>query len=171
MKLRLVLIAAASIGLLSRRAQAQDSMPGRAQLIGTWRFVSATQLLADGTSRPDPQTGANGAGYLMYTETGHLCAVIANPERPVWRAPATPSDSDVRQAFSGLVAYCGTYDVNQAEGSVTHHIELDREPGLTGTNRKRFFTRSGARLVLRAAPPLPNGVREWTIVWQRVAPD
>jgi hypothetical protein len=67
MKLRLVLIAAASIGLLTRRAPAQDSMPGRAQLIGTWRFVSATQLLADGTSRPDPQTGANGAGFLMYT--------------------------------------------------------------------------------------------------------
>jgi hypothetical protein len=170
MKVRLVLIAVATVGCLSRHASAQGAIPGRAQLIGTWRFVSATQLLADGTSRPDPQTGTNGAGYLMYTETGHMCAVIAKPERPTWRAPATPSDSVVRQAFNGLVAYCGTYDVNPAEGSVTHHIELDREPQLAGTNRKRFFTRSGAQLVLRAAPPLPDGVREWTITWQRVAP-
>jgi Lipocalin-like domain len=170
MKVPLVLIAVASISCLSRHASAQSGPSGQAQLIGTWRFVSATQLLTDGTSRPDPQTGANGAGYLMYTETGHMCAVIAKAERPAWRAPASPSDSAVRQAFNGLVAYCGTYDVDAAEGSVTHHIEVDREPQLTGTNRKRFFTRSGAQLVLRAALPLPDGVREWTIVWQRVGP-
>jgi hypothetical protein len=170
MKLRLVLIAVASISCLSRHVSAQGAMSGQAQLIGTWRFVSATQLLTDGTSRSDPQTGINGVGYLMYTETGHMCAVIAKPERPAWRAPATPSDSAVRQAFNGLVAYCGTYDVNAGEGSVTHHIEVDREPQLTGTNRKRFFTRSGKQLVLRAAPPLPDGVREWIIAWQRVGP-
>jgi hypothetical protein len=99
-----------------------------------------------------------------------MCAVIASADRTPWLASSAPTDADVRQAFNGLVAYCGTYDVNPTEGSVVHHIELDREPQLAGTNRKRFFTRTGERLVLRAAPPLPAGVREWTIVWERVEP-
>jgi hypothetical protein len=53
----------------------------RTQLVGTWRLGSATQRLADGTVRPDPQTGPKGVSYLIYTDTGHMCVVVNNPER------------------------------------------------------------------------------------------
>ncbi len=45
-------------GLLLLRGQTNASL--RSQLIGTWRLVAATQQLADGTVRPDPQTGPKG---------------------------------------------------------------------------------------------------------------
>jgi hypothetical protein len=104
----------------------------------------------------------------MYTETGRMCAVLANPDRPKWKSEAAPTDAEVRVAFEGLVAYCGTYDVNESERSVTHHIEMDRVPNLAGTDRKRYVALVGKRLVLRPAPPLPQGVEEWTVEFERV---
>lgn len=139
-----------------------------AQMVGTWRLLSATQRLTDGTIRADPQPGPRGAGYIMYTETSRMCAVLANPDRPKWKSEAVPTDAEVRVAFDGLVAYCGTYEVNESERSVTHHIEMDRVPNLAGTDRKRHVTLVGNRLVLRPAPPLPPGVAEWTVEFERV---
>ncbi len=146
----------------------QTSKPLRAQLIGTWRLVSAAQRLADGTVRPDPQTGAKGAGYLIYTDTGNVCVVVGNPERSRWASVQAPTEAELRNAFDGLVAYSGTFEVNEAERYVIHHIEIDRVPNLTGIDRKRFCSFSGDRLVLSPAPPLPRDVKEWTIVWERV---
>ena len=140
-----------------------------AQMVGSWRLISATQRLTDGTLRADPQPGPRGAGYIMYTETSRMCAVLANPDRPKWKSEAAPTDAEVRVAFDGLVAYCGTYDINESERSVTHHIEMDRVPNLAGTDRKRYVTLDGKRLVLRPAPPLPPGVAEWTVEFERIA--
>lgn len=103
----------------------------------------------------------------MYSDTGRMCAVLADPDRSKWVSEATPSDAEVRAAFDGLVAYCGTFDVNEAEGYVVHHIEMDGVPNLAGTDRKRYFVLSGNRLVLRPVP-LPTGVQEWTVEWERV---
>ena len=161
------LFALAFSGLLMfSYAQSANSL--RAQLVGTWRLVSASQRLADGTVRPDPQTGPKGVGYLIYTDTGHVFVVVNNPERSRWASVQAPTEAELRNAFDGLVAYGGTFEVNEAERYVVHHIEVDRVPNSTGTDRKRFCSFSGNRLVLRAAPPLPTDVKEWTIVWERV---
>jgi hypothetical protein len=97
-----------------------------------------------------------------------MCAVLADPDRPKWVSEAAPSDAEVHSAFDRLVAYCGTFEVNDAQSYVVHHIEMDRVPNLAGTDRKRYFAFSGNRLVLRPAPPLPAGVQEWTVEWERV---
>jgi|SRR6516165_9647134 len=140
----------------------------RAQLVGTWRLISATQKLADGTVRPDPQTGRKGVGYLVYTESGQVCVVVGNPERSRWTSVQAPTEAELRNAFDGLVAYCGTFEVNEAERYVVHHIEVDKVPSSTGIDRKRFCSFSGNQLILRAASPLPKDVTEWTITWERV---
>ena len=147
---------------------AQSPTKAGVDLLGTWRLVSAEQRLSDGTRRPDPTPGPNGRGYLIYTEAGIMCAVLADPSRPAWASPAAPSDQEVRTALEGLVSYCGRFEVNEAGGYVVHHIELDKVPNLAGTDRKRFYSVQGNRLVLRVAPPLPAGVEEWIITWERV---
>ena len=138
------------------------------QLVGTWRLVAATQRLTDGTVRADPQPGPRGAGYIMYSETRRMCAVLANPDRPKWKSEAAPTDAEVHSAIDGLVAYCGTYEVNESLRMVTHHIEMDRVPNLAGSDRKRYVELVGTRLVLRPAPPLPSGVAEWTVEFERI---
>jgi len=147
---------------------AQSPTKAGIDLLGTWRLVSAEQRLSDGTRRPDPAPGPNGRGYLIYTEAGIMCAVLADPSRPAWASPAAPSDQEIRTAFERLVSYCGRFEVNEAGGYVVHHIELDKVPNLAGTDRKRFYSLQGNRLVLRVAPPLPAGVEEWIITWERV---
>jgi hypothetical protein len=147
------------------KAQAEGA--GRFKLIGTWRLISATQRMDDGSQRPDPQPGPSGVGYIIYTATGQMCALLANPDRPKWRAEKSPTEAELRSAMDGLVAYCGTYEVNEKEGYVLHHIEFDRIPNLAGTDRKRLFKIAGKRLTLRPSPP-PPGIKEWTVEWERV---
>jgi hypothetical protein len=151
----------------SARLPAQTPRTLREELIGTWRLVAARQRLADGSTRPDPQTGPRGVGYIMYDATGHVCVVIANPDRPAWKAPNAPSDAELRSAVAGLVAYCGAYETNERQHIVIHHIEADKSPSIVGTDRKRFATVTGNRLVLRPVD-LPEGVKEWTVEWERV---
>jgi hypothetical protein len=152
--------------LMVWHGQSANSLRGK--LVGTWRLVSSTQQLADGTFRADPQTGPKGVGYLIYTETGQVCVVVGNPGRKQWESVQAPTEAELRNAFDGLVAYAGTFQVNEAEGFVVHRIEVDRVPNLAGADRKRFCSFSGNRLTLRAAPLLPTNVKEWKIVWERV---
>lgn len=168
MKKQLLAVLVLTLTGLLALLHGQNPKPLRAQLVGTWRLVSSTQTLGDGSSRPDPQTGQKGVGYLIYTQSGRVCVVVANPDRSRWASVQAPTGEDLRNAFDGLVAYAGTFEVNEAEQSVVHHIEVDRVPNSTGTDRKRFFSFSGDRLLLRAAAPLPKDVTEWTIIWQRV---
>jgi hypothetical protein len=138
------------------------------ELVGTWRLISATQRLADGSIRPDPNVGANGIGYIIYTSSGRVCTVIGNPERPRWTTEGRPTDAEAHGIFDNVVSYCGTYSVNEKGGYVLHHVEIDLTPNRIGTDRKRFFTVSADRLVLHPAPPYPAGVADWTVTWQRV---
>jgi hypothetical protein len=163
MKRATLIVAALLLAGYPASAAPQDA----AQLVGTWRLVAATQRMADGTERPDPNVGAHARGYIIYSPTGRVCAMLGNSERPRWADGERPTAAETSAIPDNLVAYCGTYSVDAAGGFVVHHIELDLSPNRTGTDRKRFFTVSGDRLVLRPAPPLPDGVRDWTVTWER----
>jgi hypothetical protein len=139
-----------------------------AQLVGTWRLVSATERMKDGSERPDPNVGARGRGYIIYTATGQVCALLGNSERKRWAVADQPSAAEASAIPSNMVAYCGGYSVDEAGGFVVHHVEIDLSPNRTGTDRKRFFKITGDRLVLSAAPPLPDGAEALTITWERV---
>jgi hypothetical protein len=141
---------------------------GASQLVGTWRLVSATERMRDGTERPDPNVGARGRGYIIYTATGQVCALLGNSERARWAVADQPSAAEASAIPENMVAYCGAYTVDKAGGFVVHHVEIDLSPNRTGTDRKRFFKITGDRLVLSAAPPLPDGVQALTITWERV---
>src|SRR5207244_1455029 len=125
-----LLVALTTLSGTRSQTGAQSSIRRDNRLVGTWRLVSSRQLMTNGVVRPDPQTGPNGIGYIMYSDTGRMCAVLGDPERPRWADETAPSDGDIRRAFDGLVAYCGTFEVNDLEGYVVHHIELDRVPNL-----------------------------------------
>jgi hypothetical protein len=167
MQRALIAMAVLAAGTPDARLTAQRPQTLRQSLVGTWRLVAARQRLTDGSVRPDPQPGAHGVGYIMYDATGHMCVVLANPDRPAWKAPKSPTDAELRSAFEGLVAYCGAYETNEEKHYVIHHVEADREPAVLGTNRTRLATLTATRLVLRPLD-LPAGVAEWTVEFERV---
>jgi hypothetical protein len=146
-----------------------DGQPADARLVGTWRFVSDAQRFTDGSVRPSPEAGPHGVGYLMYDDARRMCVVFTNPDRPKWKSTTEPDVQELRAMFEGFAAYCGRYDVNEAEGFVVHHTEVGMSPNSFGSDRRRYFKFEGDKLVLRVAPPsLPKDVVEWTVIWERV---
>jgi hypothetical protein len=97
-----------------------------------------------------------------------MCAVLADPNRPQWKSEQTPTDMEARAAVDGLTAYCGTYEIEAKEQLVIHHVRVGAVPNPIGTLRKRSFEFSGNRLILRPVPPLPEGVMEYSLTWERI---
>jgi len=153
-------------GAATSAAHGQDASSSR--FIGVWRLVETDQRLADGTRRPSPAYGARPQGYLIYSDAKRMCAMLMDPDRPRWKSDSAPTEVELRGSFERFFSYCGTYEVNTAEGFVIHRVELDKSPNAVGVIRKRFFKFSGNRLELTVASPLPAGVVEYRLVWERV---
>jgi hypothetical protein len=138
------------------------------RLVGAWTLVSTEQRMRDGTTVPSPLYGPNGIGYLIYSESGRMCAVLTDPSRPSWKSDDAPTEAELRSTFGHFVAYCGRYEVNEAEGSVLHRVEMDVVPNSAGSERKRYISLRGNRLMLRPAEQVGKDVVEYTLTWERV---
>ena len=148
-------------------AHPQDDAVAK-QFIGTWRLVSWPQRLDDGSSTQD----ARSVAYLMYGDTGRMCFVGMNPNRPKWKSATEPTPDEMFSAmrYSNFGAYCGTVEIHAKEGYVLHHVEIEESPNLVGMTRKRWFTFEGPnRLSLKIdSSQLPLHVAEDTLIWERV---
>lgn len=159
----LLMLAAIITSLCAGHARCDDDIAK--QFLGIWKLVSWEQRLADGTTRQAP----NSVGYIIYTETGHMCYVGMNPNRPKW-ASRTPTEPEALSAITGLGAYCGTVDVHPDERFVLHRVEIERIPNNVGMLRKRWFTfHSPDRVSLRVdEPELIPPIVESILTWERV---
>src|SRR5690349_12632873 len=135
---------------------------------GAWKFISAIQTLADGSHRANPGYGLTGTGNIIYTPQGRMMVFIMDPNRAQFAFDAHPTEPELRAATKGFLAYGGRYEVNAGESYVLHHVDLEPVPNRVGITLKRFFTFTENRLILRAAPPLPEGVAEYAITWERL---
>ena len=142
-------------GLARAEAQAaarhtpQDMALAR-KLVGVWRLANRTVTFADGTSRPDPRTTA----YLIYSDTGMACYIAMDPTRAAWTSEKAPTPEEALASITGLGAYCGTFHVNAAEGSVVHRMEIERIPNLVGRGPQADVQ------IRRRRPPDPEGGRQ-----------
>jgi hypothetical protein len=93
------------------------------------------------------------------------------PDRPKFASnnvvAGTPEE--IKAAFEGYVSYCGSYEVNEQGGFVTHRVELSWFPNWLGTEQKRFFEFAGDRLTLKT-PPLTGygGAQVHRLIWERL---
>ena len=138
-------------------------------LIGAWRLESTVQCLTDGTVRPSPLYGPNGVGYLIYSASGQMCAMLANPSRERWSSEDEPTEKELQAIHASFIAYSGRYEVNEAEGVVLHHIEMHVTPNYVGTVVTRRVSLEGSRLQLRAPKEeLSPDMLEYALTWSRV---
>ena len=117
------------------------------RFLGAWTLVEWTNVRNGETVRP---YGDSPAGQIVYTSTGRMTAALMRP-------PESPGE-DPRQ----FTAYWGSYTVDIAAGTVTHHVEGSVSGRMIGTDQVRSFRFEGEnRLVLS-----PGGQSELT--WERV---
>jgi hypothetical protein len=104
----------------------------------------------------------------MYSASGQMCAVLADPSRHPWVAEDEPTEQELRSSHAHFVTYCGRYEVREAESVVVHHIELHVTPNYNGTTAARRVQLSGETLVLRPLEnELPEGMVEYVLTWKR----
>jgi len=124
------------------------------RFVGAWRYVGAT---VDG--KPDLARGANPRGIILYDPSGHMAVHVA-PEKPAGGRELTPEDA--KAALSGVVAYFGTYSIDERAGTVTHHKHASVQPG-DGGDVVRAYEFAGDRLILR-----PVEAKSTQIIWERI---
>jgi hypothetical protein len=142
-----LLISASNRSIPSSLAEASV----RQQLIGAWRLVSNEETVNGKLTKRD-QTG-----ILTYTSDGHMSVQIVdkNPN-------ASHAGNPVQYSANGYEGYFGTFDVNEAAHSVTHHVQGALVRSLIGKDLTRIYTFSGKELVLTSSRPDES----WRIVWE-----
>ena len=148
--------------------QSENSAGVRRQFVGTWRLVSAEEKLKDGGVRPYKEVGPQGAGYLMYSADGYMCAELMNPDRPKWDEPPTAAQKIA--AIEGFIAYCGRFEIDSVNHVMWHYPDAAWNPNFVATKQSRPYRFEGNRLIFSAkTPPEDKGeVAQWTIVWEKV---
>jgi hypothetical protein len=143
------------------QAPNQSALSGR--FIGTWKLVVIEQRNAKGDVI-DPASATSRTGYLIYDPAGYMAVSIM----PIGRKPyagAQATEEEARAAIDGYAAYFGTFTVNEADASITHHLHGSLNPGIA-RDQKRFFEIAGNRLTLK--PPANANGSQSRLTWQRM---
>ena len=119
-------------------------MPTTQRLIGAWRLVSP---VSDG---------------ILYYDASGAMSVQTGPRRAPLRAGDKPTSEEALAAIQGYVAYFGTFTVDEAAGTVTHHQAGTVQPGPPGDLTRACELTADNRLILRPVD------RPGEIVWRRI---
>ncbi|MGD9853586.1 MAG: lipocalin-like domain-containing protein [Planctomycetaceae bacterium] len=116
--------------------------------LGSWSLVSWTVTAADG--QVVHPLGDDAWGRLMYLQGGQMAASLMRRRRTAFvsdnRLEATVPECEA--AYREFLAYFGTFTVQSAAGTVTHHVEAATYPNWIGTDLVRSFQFSQDLLTL-----------------------
>lgn len=137
-------------------------------LLGAWHLVSFYIETGDG-ERTYPY-GECLQGVLIYTDTGDMSAQLMRSDRPLFESDdqLNGSAKEMEESFKGCISYFGKYEINFAEGFVTHHVEKSLFPNWEGAPQKRFYVLKGNQLHITTQPLTWGGKHKVAVlVWQR----
>jgi hypothetical protein len=136
------------------------------QFIGAWSLVSWRAIAPDGAiSHP---YGDDAVGQIIYQPEGRMTASLMRRERQRFasndRLQATPAEREA--AYRDFLSYFGSFSVQEAEKTVTHHVEGATFPNWRGTDLVRTFRFADGHLTLSLVRA-DGTVHE--LVWARYA--
>ena len=149
-------VALISILAFSNSAVAQGKSL-KDQLVGTWIYVSSTGTREDGSSvqRPSLQ------GAVTYTADGHFHFITVRTDAPKYASgdSARPSPDEAMAIASGVVAYTGTYTVDEGTKTIHVNIETSSFPNLVGApNQRRIVSAITDQELRFTNPRTPAGI-------------
>lgn len=147
---------------------AQSESEIRDRIVGTWKLVSTEYTMKDGSTRPYPEFGPHGKGFLMYTRDGYMCANLLNPDQPKWADPKKPTTAEKLAAADGSFAYCGRYEIDVKQDRIIHLPEVASTPDFIGSRQIRPYKFENGLLVLSDVETEEPGAVRWKIVWEKV---
>src|SRR5258707_256152 len=92
-------------------------------LPGTWELLSRIDITDSGERRIDPSLGADPVALLIYDRSGHFAAQFMKRDRSAGAdADAPAAGANNSRALGGYDAYFGTYEIDDAAGTVTQRL-------------------------------------------------
>lgn len=142
-------------------------------LAGSWRLISVETIRPNG-SIIFPFYGRHPNGLLIYDRSGWMSVQIVSDPAPV--VPTESSREKFAQAavaekaaaVDGFYSYYGTWTVDDAGGTVTHHIKQSLYPGERESEAVRRLSLDGNRLTLLATSHEMGEDHQRKLVWERV---
>ena len=110
--------------LCAASAFSQTESEIRDRIVGTWKMVSAEDIMKDGTTR-------------------HILPI------PKWADPVHATPEEKVAAADGTFAYCGRYEIDAKQKQIIHLPEVATDPGYVGSRQVRPYVFEGGRLVLK----------------------
>jgi lipocalin-like protein len=142
--------------------------------LGTWQLLSRTDSSAAGVQPADGPLGADPIAWIIYDTRGHVAAQLMARDRtkPAVSTPTvSPPDPNNSAASGGYDAYFGTYEVDAARHTVTHHLLAALSPGDVGRTLRRSFFLRGDTLIIAFDTRRVDGTSVTRrVVWRRIAP-
>jgi hypothetical protein len=130
------------------------------QLIGTW-------ILASNTAANGRPFGPND-GYATFSADGRFSITLLRSDLPKFASNNrdTGSADENKAVVQGSNAYFGTYSVNEADGTLTLHIERASFPNWVGTDQQRQIGSLTATELKYTNPAASTGVTA-ELAWKR----
>jgi hypothetical protein len=147
-------------------AGAATTQPSTDQFKGTWTLVSI-RYVSPGGSVIEP-FGPQAKGMLVFDGKRFATQVMsANLPKFASNNRMVGKPQEYEAISRGVVAYFGTYTVNETDHVVTLHIERSSFPNWEGTDQDRTFEFAGEELRYTAASSTANPAEAAQLVWQR----
>ena len=150
-------------------ATAPAPVPDRERILGTWKLVSYVGEDVASGARAEVM-GPHPSGYIEYGRDGRMMVITVGTDRKKPAGPvATPAEAQA--LLTSLLAYAGTYTLDPAAHTVTHHIDVSWDETRTGEAHVRTYRFEGDRLTLTTQPsrdPASGRPTVRTVVWERV---
>jgi hypothetical protein len=168
---RAALLIVLAVLALPRPASAQRDQASsiQQQILGTWKLLSYVREEIPSGAKSDVM-GAHPSGYINYGRDGRMIVIIVGSDRKKPVGPVvTPEEAEA--LIRSMLAYAGTYTVDNDAKTVTHHIAVSWDQSRTGESHVRTYELDGDRLTLTTQPsndPATGKKTVRTLIWERV---
>jgi hypothetical protein len=144
----------------------------RKKFVGVWKLVSG-ESKDEVTGVVRYPWGKKPVGRLAYDDAGRVFAQLMNPDRKsiggianrgAAAAIGKASAEEMREILTGFNAYFGTFDVDEPDRTVIHHLQSALIPSWVGTDQRRKYEFSGSNQLIMFNTASQAAFR---LVWQR----
>ncbi len=139
--------------------------------VDIWNLISCDAVRKNGCVLPI--YGKKPVGRLFYDANGNLSVHIMKDGRPnfVNATKFRASAMEMRAAYEVYEAFFSTYDVDQENGVIIHHLIGGLFPNWIGSDQSRYYKFDGDRLILSTDPigAISNRKTIVTLVWEKLS--
>ena len=147
-----VVVLVAAFTTMAQAQSANGKATDREKLIGAWHLAHIDSPGPDGKSAAIAQP----MGMLIYTRDGHVSVQLMYPK------PGNAQNNEYVE--DGYEASFGSYDVNEATHTLTHHVQgSNTRDRLVGKDLPRVYQLTAdGHLIIKSARPEEH----WSVTWE-----